>query len=196
MWTEKLSNVVLDHRCKRYAVCGPYIHTYAQTKFSLGARSRSPKYLPEQSSSSPSQALLAPHVLITFPPTIWKSVLQVYIATEPTVLVGWLTVLLRGGSNTGHRLSEKDINISRYKMCIHTHTHIHTCNFTDSALVQKAHQQTVILTTDKVWWISLKSRVTAHSTRVDTIHLWLVDIAASSSLNSSTIAQTISTSEA
>ena len=27
MWTEKLSNVVLDHGCKRYAVCEPYAHT-------------------------------------------------------------------------------------------------------------------------------------------------------------------------
>ena len=45
MWTAKLSNVVLDHGCKRYAVCGPYacVHTYvrtyarthAQTKFSI-----------------------------------------------------------------------------------------------------------------------------------------------------------------
>ena len=40
MWTEKLSNVVLDHGCKRYVVCEPYIctyaHTHAQTKFSIG----------------------------------------------------------------------------------------------------------------------------------------------------------------
>ena len=41
MWTEKLSNVVLDHGCKRYVVhvCEPYIRTYAhmhaQTKFSI-----------------------------------------------------------------------------------------------------------------------------------------------------------------
>ena len=30
MWTEKLSNVVLDHGCKRYAVCEPYAHTHRQ----------------------------------------------------------------------------------------------------------------------------------------------------------------------
>ena len=35
MWTEKLSNVVLDHGCKRYAVCEPYVCTHAQTKFSI-----------------------------------------------------------------------------------------------------------------------------------------------------------------
>ena len=37
MWTEKLSNVVLDHECKRYAVCEPYVntHTHTQTKFSI-----------------------------------------------------------------------------------------------------------------------------------------------------------------
>ena len=39
MWTEKLSNVVLDHGCKRYAVCEPYgrthVRTHAQTKFSI-----------------------------------------------------------------------------------------------------------------------------------------------------------------
>ena len=33
MWTEKLSHVVLDHGCKRYAVCEPYVRTHAQTKF-------------------------------------------------------------------------------------------------------------------------------------------------------------------
>ena len=27
MWTE---NVVLDHGCKRYAVCEPYVHTHAR----------------------------------------------------------------------------------------------------------------------------------------------------------------------
>ena len=35
MYTEKLSNVVLDHGCKRYAVCEPYARTHAQTKFSI-----------------------------------------------------------------------------------------------------------------------------------------------------------------
>ena len=37
MWyvDEKLSNAVLDHGCKRYAVCEPYICTHAQTKFSI-----------------------------------------------------------------------------------------------------------------------------------------------------------------
>ena len=43
MWTEKLSNVVLDHGCKRYAVCElygrtltrTYVRTHAQTKFSI-----------------------------------------------------------------------------------------------------------------------------------------------------------------
>ena len=39
MWTEKLSNVVLDHGCTRYAVCELYVHTHArthaQTKFSI-----------------------------------------------------------------------------------------------------------------------------------------------------------------
>ena len=39
MWTEKPSNVVLDHGCKRYiyVVCEPYRRTYthAQTKFSI-----------------------------------------------------------------------------------------------------------------------------------------------------------------
>ena len=31
MWTEKLSNVVLDHGCKQYAVCEPYVRTHAHT---------------------------------------------------------------------------------------------------------------------------------------------------------------------
>ena len=36
MWTEKLSNVVLDHGCKRYAVCEPYRRTHAcADKFSI-----------------------------------------------------------------------------------------------------------------------------------------------------------------
>ena len=35
MWTEKLSNVVLDHGCKRYAVCEPYGRMHAQTRFSI-----------------------------------------------------------------------------------------------------------------------------------------------------------------
>ena len=34
MWTEKLSNVVLVHGYKRYAVCEPYRRTHTQTKFS------------------------------------------------------------------------------------------------------------------------------------------------------------------
>ena len=32
MWTEKLSNVVLDHGCKRYAVCETYVRTHACTQ--------------------------------------------------------------------------------------------------------------------------------------------------------------------
>ena len=35
MWTEKLSNVVLGHGGKRYAVCEPYVRTHAQTEFSI-----------------------------------------------------------------------------------------------------------------------------------------------------------------
>ena len=33
MWTEKLSNVVLDHGYKRYTVCEPYMYvrTHAHT---------------------------------------------------------------------------------------------------------------------------------------------------------------------
>ena len=38
MWTGKISNVVLVHGCKRYAVCEPYVRTHActhaQTNFS------------------------------------------------------------------------------------------------------------------------------------------------------------------
>ena len=33
MWTEKLSNVVFDHGCKRCAVCELYRRTHAQIKF-------------------------------------------------------------------------------------------------------------------------------------------------------------------
>ena len=30
MWTEKLSNIVLDHGCKRYVVCELYGRTHRQ----------------------------------------------------------------------------------------------------------------------------------------------------------------------
>ena len=84
---------------------------------------------PEQIAAAPSQVALDWQVRVSFPPII--TVLQVYVATEPTILLGKLTCPLMGSSRTGQRIAEKRKHTVNY-IRVHINTRAISTGFNSS----------------------------------------------------------------